>query len=58
MTSRCTRWPSRCWHAWLQRKAHRHGRALEATQRALRERERGLADAQDLNVSGEAVCHR
>lgn len=41
------------YHAWLQRKARRHGRALEATQLALRERERELADAQSLNVSGE-----
>lgn len=43
-------------HAWVQHQARRHGRALEATQLALRAREKELADAQSLNVSGELAA--
>jgi two-component system sensor histidine kinase TtrS len=44
------------YHAWIQRQAHRHGRALQSTQLALRERERELASAQSLSVSGELAA--
>ncbi len=44
------------YHAWIQRQAHRHSRALQSTQLALRERERELASAQSLSVSGELAA--
>ncbi len=44
------------YHAWIQRQAYRHSRALQSTQLALRERERELASAQSLSVSGELAA--
>ena len=44
------------YHGWVQHKAYQHSRALKTTQLALRERERELAGAQNLNVSGELAA--
>ena len=44
------------YHAWVQHQAYRHARALEATQLALRDRERALATQQNRNISGELAA--